>query len=171
MGRARAIDEALRDVLELRAARSTGDPGAARRRIAAVERRRVRAIGPSVPKTRAAALLGVSVTAIDRWIARGALPAVARPGTSRAEVATGPLLELAEEVESLRAAGVERATIAAAVRQLAARHRPPRMGERGYFPDHRAERRHEFATTTAAERVAEAIELSRTLTQLSSLAR
>ena len=43
--------------------------------------------------------------------------------------------------------------------------------ERGYFPDHRAERRQEFATTTAADRVAEAIELSRTLTQLASLAR
>jgi hypothetical protein len=40
------------------------------------------------------------------------------------------------------------------------------MGEKGWFPDHTAERRAEFAKTTPAERVAEAIELSRTATRL-----
>jgi hypothetical protein len=42
----------------------------------------------------------------------------------------------------------------------------PKMGEKGWFPDHAAERAAEFARTTAGERVAEAIELSRTATRL-----
>ncbi|HEX6701505.1 MAG TPA: hypothetical protein VF101_12330 [Gaiellaceae bacterium] len=43
------------------------------------------------------------------------------------------------------------------------------MGERGWFPDHTAERRAEFTRTTPAERVAEAIELSRVATRLAVL--
>jgi hypothetical protein len=45
------------------------------------------------------------------------------------------------------------------------------MGEPGWFPDHTSERRAEYARTTPAERVAEAIELSRTATRLAALAR
>jgi hypothetical protein len=44
--------------------------------------------------------------------------------------------------------------------------RKPRVGEKGYFPDHDAERRAEFLRTTPAERVAEGIELSRWATKL-----
>jgi hypothetical protein len=40
------------------------------------------------------------------------------------------------------------------------------MGERGWFPDHTAERREEYRRTTPGERVAEAIELSRAATRL-----
>jgi hypothetical protein len=47
----------------------------------------------------------------------------------------------------------------------------PRMGEKGWFPDHTAERRAEFPRTTPGERVAEAIELSRIATQLAVDAR
>jgi hypothetical protein len=42
----------------------------------------------------------------------------------------------------------------------------PRMGQRGWFPDHTAERRAELARTTPGERVAEAIEIRRTATRL-----
>lgn len=42
----------------------------------------------------------------------------------------------------------------------------PRMGERGWYPDHAAERRADFERTTPAERVAEAIELSTVVTTL-----
>ena len=42
--------------------------------------------------------------------------------------------------------------------------RRPRMGEPGWFPDHSAERRAEFARTTPADRVAEAITLSEVAT-------
>jgi hypothetical protein len=48
-------------------------------------------------------------------------------------------------------------------------NRQPKMGERGWFPDHTAERRAEFTRTTPGERVAEAIELSRVATQLAAL--
>ncbi len=44
--------------------------------------------------------------------------------------------------------------------------RPPRNGERGYFPDHDAERRDAFKRTTPGQRVAEAIEISRVATRL-----
>ena len=42
----------------------------------------------------------------------------------------------------------------------------PRMGERGWFPDHTAERRADLARTTPAERVLEAIQLSRFQTRV-----
>jgi hypothetical protein len=42
----------------------------------------------------------------------------------------------------------------------------PKMGEPGYFPDHTAERRAEYRHTTPGQRVAEAIEVSRTATKL-----
>ena len=44
------------------------------------------------------------------------------------------------------------------------------MGEPGWFPDHTAERRSELARATPGERVAEAIELSRTATKLAAAA-
>ena len=44
------------------------------------------------------------------------------------------------------------------------------MGEKGWFPDHTAERRAEFASTTPAQRVAEAIELSRAATRIAARA-
>jgi hypothetical protein len=46
----------------------------------------------------------------------------------------------------------------------------PQMGEPGYFPDHTAERRAEYRRTTPGQRVAEAIEVSRTATKLAALA-
>lgn len=44
------------------------------------------------------------------------------------------------------------------------------MGEKGWFPNHTAERRSEFARTTPAERVVEAIALSRTATRIAAAA-
>ena len=54
---------------------------------------------------------------------------------------------------------------------MAAKEPAPKMGEKAWFPDHTAERRAEFARTTPGERVAEAIELSRTATRLAVAAR
>jgi hypothetical protein len=48
--------------------------------------------------------------------------------------------------------------------------RAPRMGEPGWFPDHTAERREEYRRTTPGERVAEAIEISRTATKIAAAA-
>jgi hypothetical protein len=50
------------------------------------------------------------------------------------------------------------------------RERAPRNGERGWFPDHTAERRAEYVRTTPGERVLEAIQLSRTATRLAVIA-
>ena len=60
-------------------------------------------------------------------------------------------------------------------RVLGAREEPsderaPQLGERGYFPDHTAERRAEYRRTTPGQRVAEAIEVSRTATKLAAQA-
>jgi hypothetical protein len=46
----------------------------------------------------------------------------------------------------------------------------PRMGEPGWFPDHAAEMKAAFECTTPAERVAEAIELSKLATSLAASA-
>jgi hypothetical protein len=71
-----------------------------------------------VPKRQAAAQLGVSVPALDKWIARGRLPVVGRRGSSRRTVETRALLELAEQVEALRRAGLERGLLAEAFTRL-----------------------------------------------------
>ena len=47
----------------------------------------------------------------------------------------------------------------------------PEMGERGWFPDHTAERRAEFVRTTPSDRVAEAIGLSKVATTLAAAGR
>jgi hypothetical protein len=45
------------------------------------------------------------------------------------------------------------------------------MGAKDYFPDHAAERRAELAKTTPAQRLTEAIELSRVATRLAAAQR
>jgi hypothetical protein len=55
---------------------------------------------------------------------------------------------------------------------ISKRHeRAPRIGEPGFFPDRAAELRAEFRRTTPAERVAQAIALSRLATRLAVLGR
>lgn len=85
-------------------------------------------VGASVPKRVAAGLLGISVTALDRWIDRGCLPAVASAhGSSRLAVETGPLLDLATTVSRLRRAGETHGVISKAVRELGWRDRGRRL--------------------------------------------
>lgn len=71
-----------------------------------------------LPKRQAAARLGVSVAALDKWIRRGRLPVVVRQGSSRRTVETRAFLELATEVEALRRDGVERGVLAEAFERL-----------------------------------------------------
>jgi hypothetical protein len=75
-------------------------------------------LAAGVPKGRAAAQLGVTVPALDKWIARGRLPVVSRKGSTRRTVETRALLELAVQVEELRRAGLERGVLAEAFRRL-----------------------------------------------------
>lgn len=51
---------------------------------------------------------------------------------------------------------------------MAETERKPRNGEKGFYPDHDAERRAEYQRTTLAERVAEGIRLSRTMTRIAA---
>lgn len=124
MGRAERIATAADQVIELRrAAGAMLEPGQ-RKRVERVAEQLRAEIGESIPKARAASLLGVSVTSLEKWIARDKLPTVPRPGSPRkAEVETDTLLELAEEVRRLRESGERRALLAQAFARLDERRR------------------------------------------------
>lgn len=81
-----------------------------------------RAAGPTVGRAASARLLGVSQTALDRWIATGDVPVVLTPH-GRREVPLAALLDLIEAVE---AHGAERRPLAAALRVQRASTTPPR---------------------------------------------
>src|SRR5438093_7485223 len=123
----KSSERLVRQVVALRCTEPAVADERARRRLKGVERELRREIGVGVPKTRAAAVLGVSVTALDKWIGRGRLPVVRRPGSSREEVDAGALLELAQEVTLLREAGETRGVLAAAFEQLAKRGTRPKL--------------------------------------------
>ncbi len=134
-----------------------------------VETRLRRALGPTIAKKKAAAALGVSVPALDRWVDQGILPVVQKPGSSRLEVETRPFLELAERVETVRdERGRTRTPIAAAVTSLG--WTPSAAGRRVLRLDVASLPRPnisewelvaEFRSTTPEERVLRVAELSR----------
>lgn len=163
MGRGTRVQRALQDLLELRSAAREATSAGQRERIERVALRRREELDESVPKARAAEALGVSVTALDRWIARGALPVVRRPGSSREEIEADALLDLAEEVSRLREAGRTRGLLAAAFERLDEARKPlPELR-----PNQSArELRQNYLRTTPADRLREVAELSRFQTDL-----
>jgi phage terminase Nu1 subunit (DNA packaging protein) len=173
MGRGSVIERALSDAVELRALARASPDASLRSRLGQIARRRCEDIGPSVPKLRAAQVLGVSLTALDKWIERGAIPVRRRSSSSRQEVDTDAVIDLAVEIRALRATGRTRALLATALARLnPADERNPAaaMGTRGFFPDQAEERRREFALLTPGERVAQAITLSRSATRIAAAA-
>jgi hypothetical protein len=165
VGRGTRIERALEHVIALRLAKpAVADPRELRR-LKRVERALRREIGVSVPKTPAAVVLGVSVTALDKWIARGRLPVVRRPGSSRQEIDADALLDLAQEVTQLREAGETRGVLATAFERLAKQGRPrPKARPNQSARDLRAQ----YKRTTPRERLRETAELSRVLTELAA---
>jgi hypothetical protein len=165
MSRSTDIDGALADAIDLRLLAAQVSEPDARLQLARLTRRRLADIGPSVPKTRAAKALGVTVPALDRWIARGAVK-TRRRASSREEIDTLSVVDLAVEVASLAESGRRRGLLAEALarreRALAGRA----MGTRGFLGDQRAERREELQAGSAAERVARTISLSRSATKI-----
>ena len=120
MGRAAQIALLADQVVELRrAAAETLEPSQ-RKRIERVAGRLRAELGESIPKARAAALLGVSVTALEKWIARDKLPVVAR---ARVEIDATALLDVAEEVRRLRESGRTHALLAHAFARLEEKRR------------------------------------------------
>jgi DNA-binding transcriptional MerR regulator len=150
-------DQALTHAVELRRVRRlVGDPDG-RRRLGRVIRELRTSVGVGVPKRRAAAMLGVSVQALERWVRSGTLPVVRRPGSSRELIDAEALLLVAEEVGRLREEGVERGVLAEALRRLTAEGHLPRKLRPNQSA---AELRHEYLHTTPAERLRAAAELS-----------
>jgi hypothetical protein len=163
MAKTPAIERTIEQVVALRRVSTAVSDPRERSRLKQVERELQRAIGIGVPKRRAAAVLGVSVAALDKWIARGRLPVVRRPGSSRRQIDADALLDLAEEVARAREEGKTRGLLATALERLATRGLPrPKL--RPNQPAH--ELRQHYLRTTPENRVREVAELSRVLTSL-----
>ncbi|HEY3759666.1 MAG TPA: hypothetical protein VGL37_07870 [Solirubrobacteraceae bacterium] len=93
----------IEDVVRLRRAERVSS---AREEIAAVRADLEELIGPTATRALAARLLGVSQTALDRWIASGDIP-VLLTRVGRREVPLHALLELIEAVRERRLASPE----------------------------------------------------------------
>lgn len=91
-----------------------------------------RAIGPTVTRAMAARLLGVSQTALDRWITSGDVPAVITP-LGRREVPSHALIELVEAVDEHRRADGGRHALASVLRRR--RSDAERLDPRTILPD------------------------------------
>lgn len=171
-----ATERALADVVALRLAiRASREPGQ-QQRLSLVERHLRQALGPSVPKLAAARALGVSLTALDRWIDRGLVPVVRAPNNSRLRPESGPLLELLEQVEILREQGRRGQPVAAALRRLGRRPLGPGRlilsAELAALPRPNVpawDLRAAAESTTPLERLETVAELSEALTSLSAL--
>jgi len=118
-------------------------------------------LGPTLSRSRAALVLGVSQTALDRWVAAGQVPTVMTPG-GRREVPRQFVVEVGEAIEELKKSG-RRHLLAAALagrRDAAAKigggdssvGRPPPPAVRSHLT---AERRSRVNHAIVAERLDE----------------
>lgn len=152
MNRASEVEQKIRHVVALRRVAEALPEGPERKRVRRVERELRREIGVGVPKRAAARTLGISVTALDRWVARGKLVQVHRPGSSRGEIDAWSLAVVATEVDRLREQGGERGVVAAAIRALEAEGRLPRRMRPN---EHPLVLRRDFLRSTPEERLRE----------------
>ncbi len=159
------LERTIAHVVSLRRAGAAVADPRERSRLKRVERELQRAIGVGVPKRRAAAALGVSVTALDKWIARGRLPVVRRPGSSREQIDADALLDLAEEVTWLREEGQTRALLAGAFERLA---EEGRLRSKLRPNQSASELREHYQRTSPSDRMREVAELSRVLADLAA---
>lgn len=163
MGRAERVERAIKAATEMRLAARDQDRRRAARRLRRAEQLVLDEIGRSVPKRRAAAALGISVPALERWVRLGRLPVVRRPG-GREEVDASALLDVLEEVRGLRDdEGVSRSAVAGALRNLALRGLPR---ERLRPNESARTLRESYARSSGVERLREAAELSAAATTL-----
>jgi len=71
-------------------------------------------LGPTLSRSRAARILGVSQTALDRWVDARQIPVVLTP-SGRREVPRQFVVELRESIDELLRKGVHRHVLAAAL--------------------------------------------------------
>ena len=93
-------------------------PGAAED-VAPVRRDLESQLGPTLSRSRASRILGVSQTALDRWVDAGQIPIVITPG-GRREVPRQFVVELSETIRELRSRGRSRHVLAAALAAFSA---------------------------------------------------
>lgn len=103
----------LDGVLRLRRAERVSEVAAG---IAPVRRELEQRLGAALSRSRAAHLLRVSQTALDRWIAAGAVPTVLTPG-GRVEIPRQFVVEMAEAIAELRRQGQDRHLLSRALEQ------------------------------------------------------
>lgn len=167
MGNAASTPELVEQIVALRRVLRHVDEAPERRRLTRVIRQLRRRLGNAVPKHRAAACLGVSAQALERWVRGGEIPAVRRPGSSRELIDSEALLAIVQEVSRLRDAGRAR-PLSAAIHRLNAERRMPRR----LRPNQPArELRREYLQTTPADRLRSGIELSQVGLALAATAR
>lgn len=82
------------------------------------ESRLAAALPSYLTKATAAHALAVSTTALDRWLERGAIPAIDRRPGRPERIDTAPLLDLVERVEILRGRGRRERLLQEALRGL-----------------------------------------------------
>lgn len=157
--------EIVGQIVALRRVREAVPVRAERQRLSRVIRELRRQLGVGIPKRQAAAALGVSVQALDRWIGAGKVPTVRRPGSSRELIDTEALLVLAAEVERLKEQSIGRRTLAQAIATLSGAGRLRRR----LRPNQSArELRHEYLHSTPAGRLRQGIEVSQTSAALAA---
>lgn len=108
------MPRAIEEILRLRRAERLAD------RALRAELRTVREFlediaGPTITRAEAARLLGLSQTALDRWIAKDEISSVITP-LGRREIPLSELVELLEDVERVRGTGIRR-PLAAVIRE------------------------------------------------------
>lgn len=159
------MEQRLRQIVELRRASASLD-SPTRDRLWRIARELRLELGDAVPKLPAARALGISIKGLDKWVAKGAIPTLRRPGAKRSQVETDAILDLLEEVVELRQAGLSSGVIAAAVARLRDQGRlRPKLGPNPTA----AELRGAHQTTTPLERLRTAAELSYVQTRLAGL--
>jgi len=82
--------------------------------VAPVRRQLESHLGPTLSRSRASRVLGVSQTALDRWVAGGQIPVVTTP-SGRREVPRQVVIELRESLDRLRRKGITRHPLGAAL--------------------------------------------------------
>ncbi|HWM63340.1 MAG TPA: hypothetical protein VNP96_05040 [Solirubrobacterales bacterium] len=87
---------------------------AAAEEVAPVRRDLEARVGPTLSRSRASRVLGISQTALDRWVRRGQIPTVVTP-RGRREVPLAFVVELAEVIRGLRSEGETRHPLAVAL--------------------------------------------------------